>query len=167
VEAQAALDGFIDELARLPRMTREFFGWMVDESEHPRGFDTGSREVNADYVDAKCRAMPNYLAEIRLLTARGFIDYDRDESHLSGKFHILFPGTGRSNFGEAFTYFREATGLKAATVFSTMNFSPFGPPPPPVKAAELGTDKVASEVAKVKLPRRPSKAVASPRTRGA
>jgi hypothetical protein len=138
-EVQTALDDFIDALARLPRTTREFLGWMVDEAEQTRGLGSGGLEVNADYVEAKCRAVPNFLGEIRLLTARGFIDFDQEERHVSGRFRISFPGAEGTNFEEAFIYFRETTGLTAATLFSTMNFSPFGPPPVPVKAVAPGT----------------------------
>ncbi|QEL21951.1 SMEK domain-containing protein [Bosea sp. F3-2] len=83
-EAQSVLDRFIDEIARLPRMTRELFGWMVDESEFDNKGISPSLQINADYVAAKCRDVPNYLAEIRLLTARGFIDFDQEEPHRSG-----------------------------------------------------------------------------------
>ncbi|MFT5865979.1 MAG: hypothetical protein ACI82I_001720 [Gammaproteobacteria bacterium] len=44
-------------------------------------------------------------------------------------FHIRFPGAERSNFAEAFAYFHRAQSLTASTLFSTMNFSPFGPSP--------------------------------------
>lgn len=127
--AQEALDLFIDELARLPRMTREFYGWMIDESEEPTGIGSSTRIVNADYVYAKCQNMPNFQGEIRLLKGRTFLDYDQDHSNVSGYFSVMFPGIGNSNFGEAFHYFCDATGLTASTLFSTMNFSPFGPLP--------------------------------------
>ncbi|WP_043352997.1 SMEK domain-containing protein [Methylobacterium sp. B1] len=130
-EAQTALDGFVDTLAKLPRMTREFFGWLVDEGEEPKGIGSSGLEVNADYVDAKCRAVPNFTGEIRLLTAHGFIDFGQEERHLSGRLRLHFPGSRHGNFNEAFINFRNATGLTAATVFSTMNFSPFGPSPTP------------------------------------
>jgi hypothetical protein len=127
-EAQQALDGFIDELQRLPRLTREFFGWMLDESDARQGVGAEGHEVNADYVEAKCANMPSFRAEIRLLDARGFIDVDQDESWKSAKFRLFFPGTNRTNLGEAFAYFMRAEGLSASSMFSTMNFGPFGPP---------------------------------------
>ncbi len=128
-EAAAALDGFIDELARLPRLTREFFGWMIDESDQRTGLGAAGLELNADYLDAKCRNMPNFMAEVRLLRARGFIDFDQEERHESGVFRIWFPGAQKSNLEEGFIYFREALKFSASTLFSTMNFSIFGPPP--------------------------------------
>lgn len=133
LEAAAALDGFIDELARLPRLTREFFGWMIDESDQRTGLGAAGLELNADYLDAKCRNMPNFMAEVRLLRARGFIDFDQEERHESGVFRIWFPGAQKTNLEEGFIYFREALKFSASTLFSTMNFSIFGPPP--VKAA--------------------------------
>jgi hypothetical protein len=127
-EARQALDGFIDELQRLPRLTREFFGWMLDESDARQGVGAEGREVNADYVEAKCVNMPSFRAEVRLLDARGFIDVDQDESWKSAKFRIFFPGADGTNLGEALIYLMKAEGLSASSIFSTMNFGPFGPP---------------------------------------
>lgn len=142
-EAQKALDEFIDELARLPRLTREYYGWLIDEAEHRSGFGSTGLEINADYVEAKCRNMPNFLSEIRLLTARGFIDYDKEEgTNTSGVFRIFFPGARRSNIDEAFIYFHAAEKITAATLFSTMNFAPFGPPPAPVTTAAASAKKI-------------------------
>ena len=128
-EVQGALDGFIDELSRLPRMTREFFGWLVDESEEAKGFGAAGLEINADYVEGKTRNVPNLRGEIRLLDSRGFIDFDQDETHVSGKFRISFPGAQKTNFEDAFIHFRNATKFTASTLFSTMNFAAFGPAP--------------------------------------
>jgi hypothetical protein len=136
-EAQKALDEFIDELARLPRLTREFYGWLIDEADQRTGFGSAGLEINADYVDAKCLNMPNFMSEIRLLTARNFIDYDKEEgTNSSGVFRIFFPGARGSNIADGFIYFHAAEKLTAATLFSTMNFAPFGPGPPPVAATK-------------------------------
>lgn len=126
-QAQEALDGFIDELQRLPRLTREFFGWLLDESDARQGLGAQGYEVNADYVEAKCANMASFRAEIRLLDARGFLDVDQDESWKSAMFHLSFPGAEGTNLGEAFVNFMKAEALSASSIFSTMNFGPFGP----------------------------------------
>lgn len=126
-EAREALDDFIDELQRLPRLTREFYGWMLDESDACQGIGAHGFEINADLVEAKCANMPNFHAEIRLLRARYFIDVDHDDSGTSPQFRIRFPGAAGTNFDEAFVHFLKAEGLKASSMFSTMNFSPLGP----------------------------------------
>jgi hypothetical protein len=142
-EAQKALDEFIDELARLPRLTREFYGWLIDEADQRSGFGSAGLEINADYVDAKCRNMPNFVSEIRLLMARDFIDYDQEEgTNKSGVFRIFFPGARQSNIEEAFIYFHAAEKLTATTLFSTMNFASFGPAPAPVSASETSKTKI-------------------------
>ena len=128
-EARGALDGFISEISRLPRLTREFFGWMIDEADLRESFSVAMLEINVDYLDAMCRDMPNYHSELRLLRTRKFIDFDQAEHHMSGRFSISFPGTHDSDFSQAFIYFRNAEGFSASTLFSTMNFSPFGPQP--------------------------------------
>lgn len=135
-DARAALDGFIDELQRLPRLTREFFGWLLDNADARPSVGADGREINADYVEAMCSNMSSLRAEIRLLEARGFIDVDQDESWKSAYFRLFFPGTDRTNFAEAFVYFMKAERLSAGSMFSTMNFSPLGPPPVSVEAAQ-------------------------------
>ena len=142
-EAQSALDEFVDELARLPRLTREFYGWLIDEADQKTGLGSSGLEINADYVDAKCRNMPNFLSEIRLLTARNFIDYDKEEgTNTSGVFRIFFPGARRSNIEEGFIYFHAAEKITAATLFSTMNFAPFGPAPIPAAVTDAPKKKI-------------------------
>ncbi len=147
-EASAALERFIDELQRLPRLTREFFGWMLDESEARQGFGAEGYEINADLVEAKCSNMPSFRLEIRLLVSRGFIDADHDERWKSAQFRLLFPGANRTNFGEALICFLKAEGLSASSVFSTMNFSPFGPSPPSAAPAPQ-TSNAKSTIAEV------------------
>ena len=140
-EGQAALDGFIDELQRLPRLTREFFGWLLDNAETRQGVGAEGREINADYVESMCSNMPSFRAEIRLLDARGFLDVDQDESWKSAHFRLFFPGTRGTNFDDAFVYFMKAEALSASSMFSTMNFSPFGPPPPVIQKGQVAVDK--------------------------
>ncbi len=150
-EAQKGLDAFVDELARLPRLTREFYGWLIDEADQKSGFGGAGLEINADYVDAKCRNMPNFMSEIRLLTARNFIDYDKEEgTNDSGVFRIFFPDAHRTSFGEAFIYFRESEKITASTLFSNMNFAPFGPTPAPAKPMKIA--KKGGKVAAKKGP---------------
>jgi len=127
-EAEAALDGFVDELQRLPRLTREFFGWLLDNADAREGFGAEGREINADYVERMCAHMPSFRAELRLLEAKGFVDVDHDESSRSAYFRLSFPGAVGRNFPEAFVYFISAEELTATSMFSTMNFSAFGPP---------------------------------------
>jgi hypothetical protein len=136
-EARAALDAFIDALARLPRLTREFFGWMIDESDLRQGIGGQGLEMNADYLQAMCSSMPNFMAEVRLLEARKFIDFDEDGSGRSGMFRIWFPGAHSTGFPEAFGYFVRAEALSARTMFSTMNFGPFGPAPAPAPTESI------------------------------
>lgn len=128
-DAQKALDAFIDELERLPRMTREFFGWLIDNSDERLGIGSEGRQINADLVVAKTRGMASFNAEIRLLEAWNFIDFEQDEPHRSGNFRIDYPGARGTNLDDAFSGFIRAEEISAGTLFSTMNFAPFGPPP--------------------------------------
>lgn len=127
-DAQKALDAFIDELERLPRITREFLGWLIDNSDERLGIGSQGRQINADLVIAKTKGMPSFQAEIRLLETWNFVDFEQDEPHLSGNFRIDYPGARGTNLDDAFSAFIAAEGISASTLFSTMNFSPFGPP---------------------------------------
>lgn len=147
-EAADALDDFIGKLSRLPRITREFYGWMVDEGEIASGLGSSGMRINADYVAEKCKNFPDFHATVRLLRAKDFIDHEEGERNESGHFSIGFPTDQRANFDDALAYFLQGTGLRAATLFSTMNFAPFGPEPAPT-AKKSGP---AKEKAKKKKP---------------
>ena len=128
-DAQKALDAFIDELERLPRMTREFFGWLIDNSDERLGIGSAGRQINADLVVAKTKGMSSLQAEIRLLEAWKFIDFEQDEPHRSGNFRIDYPGARGTNLDDAFSAFIAAERISVSNLFSTMNFSPLGPAP--------------------------------------
>jgi hypothetical protein len=124
-EAAAALNGFIDRLEPLPRLSRALLGWMIDESEHRYGFND-YHVVNADLVQRKYPDTQNLLVDTRLLEAWGFLSYDDDQDGKSARFSFSFPGADHGWFAEAFMNFVKEQKLSAATLFSTMNFSAFG-----------------------------------------
>lgn len=138
-EAAAALDGFIDQLTSLPRLSRGVFGWMLDESDHRFGL-SNSPEINADLVQRKFPEMKQLLVDTRLLKSRGFLGYQDDEDGESPVFWFRFPGADHDYFAETFMNFVKEKNLKVSSLFQTMNFSPFGPPlaadapPPQVKS---------------------------------
>jgi hypothetical protein len=146
-EAKTALNAFIDELQKLPRLTREFFGWIVDNSDLALGVGGEGRQINADYVSKMRPDEVALMADLRLLQAWDFLDYDQDETHKSGYFSFSFPGAYRTNLPEAFTGFIAAEGLSAASMFSTMNFTAFGPAPVP-KSMPSAKRKSKSKVKK-------------------
>ncbi|WP_172823745.1 SMEK domain-containing protein [Paracoccus aminovorans] len=141
-EAQAALDGFVDRLELLPRMTRQFLGWLLDNTDLALGLDkpgifsTGV-SVNADLVARKHSDQRVLHEDIRLLRSWKFVDYDDDGDGNSPRVSINFPGAHGTSLYEALPYFLVDRKLSAETLFSTMNFTVFGPPPaalPPVPA---------------------------------
>lgn len=123
-ETEQAINGFIDELQKLPRLTRELFGWLIDNSDKVMATGSGEARTNADYVHTKWGE--KMRAELRLLDAWRFAEFDRDEEHKSGWFDFYFKGAERTNLDEAFINFLIDEELSAATMFSTMNFTPFG-----------------------------------------
>lgn len=133
-EAQAALDGFIDRLELLPRMTRQFLGWLFDNTDLALGLDkpgmySTGLSANADLVARKHRDQRVLQEDIRLLRSWQFVDYDDDGDGTSPRISIGFPGAGRTNLSEALPYFLVQRKLSAETLFSTMNFTVFGPTP--------------------------------------
>ncbi|KEP68890.1 hypothetical protein DL1_08345 [Thioclava dalianensis] len=133
-EAQKALDGFIDRLELLPRMTRQFLGWLLDNSDLALGLDkpgmySNGLSANADLVSRK-HSDPRVLQEdIRLLRSWEFVDYDDDGDGSSPRISIGFPGAQKTNLPEALPYFLVERKLSAETLFSTMNFTALGPAP--------------------------------------
>lgn len=150
-EAAAALNGFIDQLQKLPRMAREFFGWLIDNSEQRLGLGSCGSQVNADYVEKVHKDSLSLMADIRLLTAWGFIDHDQDESHKSGYFRIFFPGGGNTVLLKAFMYLVDHEQLSVSSMFATMNFTPFGPIPP----AQPSKNKSKGKVLKASITNKP------------
>lgn len=132
--AQAALDGFIDRLELLPRMTRQFLGWLFDNTDlalgldKPGMFSTGL-SVNADLVARKHSDQRVLKEDIRLLRAWQFVDYDDDGDGTSPRISIDFPGARGTSLFEVLPYFLIERKLSAETIFSTMNFTALGPPP--------------------------------------
>lgn len=133
-EAQAALDGFIDRLELLPRMTRQFLGWLFDNTDlalglgKPSMFSTGL-SANADLVARKHFDQRVLKEDIRLLRSWGFVDHDDDGDGTSPRISIGFPGAHKTSLSEALPYFLIERKISAETLFSTMNFNVFGPPP--------------------------------------
>lgn len=140
-EAAEALDRFIDELQKLPRLTREFLGWIIDNCDFMLGVGSEGHQINADYVDKMRRDQAALLSDVRLLRAWDFIDFDQDERHESGHFSFGFPGAQRTSLSEAFMGFIAAEGLSASSLFSTMNFTAFGPAPASGGEANLAAPK--------------------------
>lgn len=133
-EAQEALDGFIDRLELLPRMTRQFLGWLHDNTdlalglEKPGILSTGL-SVNADMVSRKHSDQRVLQEDIRLLRSWQFVDYDDDGDGTSPRIVIGFPGAHNTDLSDALPYFLVERKISAETLFSTMNFTVFGPPP--------------------------------------
>ena len=132
--AQEALDGFIDRLELLPRMTRQFLGWLLDNTDLALGLDkpgmlSTGLSANADLVARKHSDQRVLQEDIRLLQSWQFADYDDDSDGTSPRISISFPGAHGTNLPEALPYFLVERKLSAETLFSTMNFTVFGPSP--------------------------------------
>lgn len=136
-DARGMLDQFIDELSLLPRLTREFYGWLIDNSDHHLRPKSDSHRINADIVKNRAASVPSMEAELRILQTYRFIDPDEpDDFGKSGHWRLLFPGPKySSSFGEGFMNFTAAQHLSCSTMFQNMDFGVFGPPPAPTKQA--------------------------------
>lgn len=126
-EAKAALDEFCEKLSNLPRLTREFLGLIVDQAEYKTSLGGMGLEMNADLLEAKGRHWPDFNLEVRILRDLDYIDIDHDGISESPRLSVWFPNKSDGSFSEAMMYFLKENKLEAQTLFSTMNFSDFGP----------------------------------------
>ena len=123
-DAARKLAALAGQLERLPRLTRELFGWMVDHSEPHTIIGAEGYFINADLVELKCGEA--FAAEIRLLRTWEFIQDAPDHEGKSARLDISLPGAN-SEFGNGVVKFLKDKGMSAITAFSTMNFIAFGP----------------------------------------
>ncbi len=130
-EASKALDEFLGELGLLPRITREFYGWLIDNSDHHLRRRSEAHHVNVVTVMNRAASVPSLEAELQLLRTYGFIDYDEPDEHgQAGHWRLLFPGPSiLSPFGEAFMDFVVDERITCSTMFQIMDFRVFGPAP--------------------------------------
>ncbi len=117
-------------------MTREYLGWMFDNTDFMLGLDRpgifgSGTSINADLVSRKHLDELTMRSDLRLLESWGFIDIDNDNDGTSPRINLYFPGSEQTNFHEAFPHVMKERELLAQTLFSNMNFTAFGPPPKP------------------------------------
>ncbi|WP_417269447.1 MULTISPECIES: hypothetical protein [Alphaproteobacteria] len=115
-------------------MTRQFLGWLLDNTDLALGLDQPSisstgLSVNADLVTRKHSDQRVLQEDIRLLRSWRFVDYEDEGDGTSPRISIGFPGAHGTNLPEALPYFLVERKLSAETLFSTMNFTVFGPSP--------------------------------------
>jgi hypothetical protein len=124
-EAKKSLDELADELAKLPRISREFYAFLLDRAEEKRGIGGDCKRINADLVSRWSR-YPDTDGELRILKDRGFIDLDEPtERGESAYWNIGVPCD--SDFASAFFYFVEDQKLDWSRVVVGLDFSAFGP----------------------------------------
>ncbi|WP_331293262.1 MULTISPECIES: hypothetical protein [Methylobacterium] len=153
-EAQQALNNFIQKLKILPRLTREFLGWMYDHATWRRIEGGDYFWISVDLVARKASRLPSVDGEIRLLREFGFIYYDDpDEPGQSAHFSFGFPGAEQTNLAEAFRIFTRTHKIGVEGMYSSMNFTPFGPAPstsPKKPSTPPAKIKVGANKAKVR-----------------
>ena len=126
-EAQALLDGLGNELAALPRISREFYAFLISRREVRESH--GIRVLtNADLV-RRLSSYPDTDGELRFLADRRFIAYEEpDEPDQSPYWRILLPGV-KGDLFDAFFYFVEQERVDLKRMIVSLDFSAFGPPP--------------------------------------
>jgi hypothetical protein len=126
-EAKKALDELGDKLARLPRISREFYVFLLTRADEKLSSGGDYKRINADMVSRWSR-YPDTEGELRILKDQGFIDFEPpSERGESPYWHISVPGD--SDFASAFFYFAEDQNLDWTRVMVGLDFSAFGPPP--------------------------------------
>lgn len=118
---------FCSELAKLPRITREFYSFLLerkDEGFHER---MGSRPFFR-FNDDRLRRICQYRdidGEIRLLNEHGFIDINEPDDHLECPYLIIF-ALGKSDyFLFDLVVFVEETKVRLQNPIVHLDFSSF------------------------------------------
>jgi hypothetical protein len=126
-KTRASFENLTKNLAKLPRISREFLALMIErrETERRGGIGGSDRiEINADKLDRITR-YPDRDGELRVLKAYNFIDLDEpDQKGESYYWRIIFPGTP-GDFERMFLEYVEANGIPLARPLVSLDFSGF------------------------------------------
>lgn len=115
-----------ENLAKLPRITREFLTMMIErrETEQRRGSTWHGMEINVDRLD-RISGYPDSEGEVRLLREYNFIDLsDPDDENNSRYWHIYFAGTSEGFENELVDYAKQ-NGIPLARPLVNLDFSEF------------------------------------------
>ena len=120
-ETRKTFAAFSGQLARLPRITREFLAIMIERRETR---DSDRVEINADKLQRISR-YPDQEGELRILQNYGFIWADEpDQPGESYHWRIVFPGTP-SQFKLAFLNYLETNKIPLNKPLVSLDFSAF------------------------------------------
>jgi hypothetical protein len=114
------------ELAKLPRVTREFFAVLIErrDDDEQRHFVDERFRINADRLERIVRH-PDLDGELRILQAHRFVDYREPDQHGdSGHWRLSFPGTS-DYFHFMVDAFLKEHGLSWRRPIADLDFSDF------------------------------------------
>ncbi|WP_257458113.1 SMEK domain-containing protein [Archangium lipolyticum] len=114
------------ELAKLPRITREFFAVLIErrDDDEQRHFGDDRFRVNTDRLKRILR-YPDLDGELRILQAHRFVDYREPDQHGdSGHWRLFFPGTSEY-FHFMVDEFLKKRGLSWRRPIVDLDFSEF------------------------------------------
>lgn len=126
-KTRAVLTALSANLAKLPRISREFLTIMIErrETEPSRAFGGFDRiEINADKLERIAR-YPDLDGELRILSAYDFVYIDEpSNSGESPYWRISFPGTP-AHFELLFLEYIETNGISLNRPLVSLDFSGF------------------------------------------
>lgn len=128
-EAAAEIDQFIAAIEVLPRLTRELFGWMIDNSEKSSVSGGEYSRINADITHRKIKGLEDWEGELRILMTNGFLDLEEpDNAGQSPWYSIGFGSARKTELNLCLFDFLSEINLSANTLMSRLDFSAFGRP---------------------------------------
>lgn len=124
-DVKDAFKSLSKSLAKLPRITREFYYLMIERREHDGHGRLGDiLEINADKLD-RISSYPDHEGELRLLQAYGLIDYvEPEHRNLSGSWRICLPETF-DGFAVSVINYAEENSIPLARPLVNLDFSDF------------------------------------------
>jgi hypothetical protein len=124
---RATFEALSRNLAKLPRITREFLAIMIERRETETRGGIGASyyvEINADKL-ARISRYSDLDGELRVLSSYNFIYIDEpNEPGESAYWRITFPGTP-SEFEPLFVEYVQTNGIVLGRPLVTLDFSAF------------------------------------------
>ncbi|TOB15077.1 hypothetical protein CGK10_23635, partial [Vibrio parahaemolyticus] len=114
--------GLIKKLKKLPRITRQFYAFMLERGE----FSDVTKFINADYLERIC-SFPDMKGELRLLEQAELCSFiTPDEYGESAKYYINFPSKVKNSyFVFEFQEYIESERISLESVIVSLDFFDF------------------------------------------
>lgn len=123
-EVQEDFSVFSKELSKLPRITREFYAFLLERRDEDGDSDTYFR-FNHNRLKRICH-FSNFDEEITLLSEHGFVDLSEPDNYDESPYVRLFGKAKSYYFILEFVDFTESNGISFMKPIVNLDFSKYG-----------------------------------------